>query len=656
MTDLGDKINSVIKNSFDMYLNANNSWTTFNMLLDSLLVITESKSGIIGQVDTINNTLIPLAITNVSWNSSLSDSIKSIRFTLKKRNLMSEAILTKSVICTDNAMKEEAYYGLPEGHPKLITFLSIPLIENNNAIGVIMLANRKDSYNSDIIKAIQLNSNYLISLINIYKTVTSSFETNLFDLDSKIIDIIQDGIIVVNKFNKIIICNKSAMILFNVSDPINKNLSNVIPYFNEIMLNNYNNKNKIIIENNDIDKNEKNKILELTINKTSIYGADIYVILIHEQALYDSNSINKKDKYIKFINREIKTPLQSIILSISLLKETINKKINKKLIDKYITIIDKSTKIMYELLNDIRSLDEIIQGNININISKIKLSTIIENILTQLNTIIQNKKIYFQCTHTNFEMDTDPIIMEKILKCLITNSLRQSQEGYVKIDVIKTNNILKITILDNGLGYDTNELTDFNNNIYETTNISDTLLNYNIGSSCMNIAIAKKLTELLNGTLSITSEKDRGSLYTLSFDLNNIKNNKILNNNILIVDDNKTNIDILKILIEEINLLHGWHLYVTCVYSGYECYHEIKNNHYDLIFLSINMECLDGYEIANYLRNESQYKDIIISISEDIDLDNLKYKPLKKISLFNYNLKKPIFITDVEFCITKFLT
>lgn len=133
-------------------------------LFEPLLELTESELGFIGILqepeDEARFLEVP-SISNIAWDDASrawfaahSKEGKSLRFH-SLDNLFGHVVTHNVVVCTGDIEAHPASRGQPHGHPKIHTFLGIPLRFDGRAVGMLAMANRKDGYDETIIEALK---------------------------------------------------------------------------------------------------------------------------------------------------------------------------------------------------------------------------------------------------------------------------------------------------------------------------------------------------------------------------------------------------------------------------------------------------------------------------------------------------------------------
>ncbi|WP_250655902.1 GAF domain-containing protein [Alkalimarinus coralli] len=153
------ELTNAITHALTQFIAEANPYILFNGLLDSLLQLTESEYGFIGEVF-YNNTGKPYiqsyATTNISWSQEtreLYEKTEKQGLTFSKLNTLYGAILkTGKFVISNDPANDPRSGGLPKGHPPLNKFLGIPFFSGDSLLGVVGIANRKAGYDESLIE------------------------------------------------------------------------------------------------------------------------------------------------------------------------------------------------------------------------------------------------------------------------------------------------------------------------------------------------------------------------------------------------------------------------------------------------------------------------------------------------------------------------
>ena len=187
--------------------------------------------------------------------------------------------------------------------------------------------------------------------------------------------------------------------------------------------------------------------------------------------------------------------------------------------------------------------------------------------------------------------------------------------------------------------------------------------NVNISGTGLGMAITKGLVELMGGQITVDSEYEKGSTFTILLDqeistktleeiaekteLGKIAPFDASDKKVLVVDDNKINLKVAERLLEE------YKLGPDLVDTGRECINRIiSGDKYDLIFLDIMMPKMKGPEVLENLRNIEGFNTPVIALTADV-ITGMEEKYLSQ--GFNDCLSKPIIEEELYYILKKYL-
>ncbi|MDD5864968.1 MAG: hybrid sensor histidine kinase/response regulator [bacterium] len=331
----------------------------------------------------------------------------------------------------------------------------------------------------------------------------------------------------------------------------------------------------------------------------------------------------------------------------SILNETDNKKINIDLIKNSARQIKINTSKFTTMTNEILDISSIDSASIKIYNEKYNIKLILNKLINIYSKKCNNKNIIFK---SNIDSDIpeslygDGINLNKVLNILLENSLKNTNEGYIELNVnsIVKNDVVRliINIEDTGIGIEAEELEklfNINDNYKEeTNNLNNTLYN------------AKKLITLMSGTIIPSSIYGKGTTMKIILDQKLVPNSNIISkyekeitkNNILLIGTQ--NSKIIK------NYLNKENINLDIVQLGKTALDKIrKNAKYDLILIEENIKPIDGITVMNKLLKIKEFKTNVILLS-----DNKNYLETYK----NYGfsdiivepIKKELFIKTID--------
>mgnify|MGYP003542513913 FL=1 len=244
----------------------------------------------------------------------------------------------------------------------------------------------------------------------------------------------------------------------------------------------------------------------------------------------------------------------------------------------------------------------------------------------------------------------------KILINLISNSLKFTKNGVVsiKLQLLEEDTIQKIQIQieDNGIGIP----EEYLDKIFEKFVQVDVNLNEQYKGTGLGLSIVKRLVDLFKGEISVKSEMNFGTVFTIKIPHIKADEKVILQqNNISEIKKNKTN---LKILIVEDNKINqkdnrtgadkSEHSCKTAE-NGLEAIDLVKKHKFDLILMDIHMPVLNGFDASKKIRELGVLTPIIALTASD------KNEIINEMAINGINdvLVKPFEIKDLQIIIEK---
>lgn len=321
-----------------------------------------------------------------------------------------------------------------------------------------------------------------------------------------------------------------------------------------------------------------------------------------------------KTEFLSNISHEIRTPMNTILgFSQALLEE---KNLTEDIVKRDAISIKEASSSLLELINNILDVSRIESGKEVIDTKDYKL----ENLLLEVNSIISSK---VSKDVLEFKINVDPNIptmyngdSNKIYKILINvllNAITHTKFGSVSLDVggAYVGESFKLSFLISNTGHEMTE-AEFNKSFEDFAEGTST--NSAVDSVKLGLIVAKRLIEIVNGTIDFKNEKGKGTRYIISIDQKVIDDMRIgnlfiesrfndengaydfSNKKVLIVDDNKINLKLAERLLSQFNMD------IKTAENGKECIELVKNNQYDIILLDHMMPELDGVATVHILR------------------------------------------------------
>ena len=343
---------------------------------------------------------------------------------------------------------------------------------------------------------------------------------------------------------------------------------------------------------------------------------------ISEKKVRESARI--KELFIANMSHEIRTPMNAIIGFTNLLQK-------KELDDEssvFVKTIQQSSETLLAIINDVLDLSKIEAGMMRIDSYPFSLSELFRSVIIMFKARYEEKGIQVLAELEEDLPDMfegDPARFTQILMNLIGNALKFTNRGTVIIKISNegiAGDCIQVGILvkDTGIGIRKDQLAF----IFERFQQAENSITRNYGGTGLGLAIVKDLVTLQKGTISVKSEPGQGTAFKLiipyklstapsktspleifspdaSVNLGKIK--------ILVVEDNEVNILLLR------HLFKNWEVKYDLAGNGRQAIEKLKNRHYNIILMDIQMPVMDGYSAALEIRENLGLKTPIIAMT-----------------------------------------
>lgn len=246
--------------------------------------------------------------------------------------------------------------------------------------------------------------------------------------------------------------------------------------------------------------------LQNTLNELEISKEELTISLEKEKEVNDL-----KSRFVSMASHEFRTPLSTILSSISLLSKYINTEDQPKR-DKHIDRIKSSVKSLTDILNEFLSLGRIEEGKVDVRADSFDLTEFMSSIINEMNVLLKPNQT-IQYTHVGSpDTYSDSNLLKHVVVNLLSNAIKFSPEQSVihietKIDTLQTT----IQITDQGIGIPKSDQVHLFERFFRASNVT------NIQGTGLGLHIVGRYVELLNGTIKYNSEFEKGSSFTIQF-------------------------------------------------------------------------------------------------------------------------------------------
>ncbi len=367
----------------------------------------------------------------------------------------------------------------------------------------------------------------------------------------------------------------------------------------------------------------------------------------------------------------LRTPMNVIIgMSEIILKKNIDEETRQD-----VKKVLGSARELYSVINNLLDLSKLETDRFNLVKEDYELSLLLYDILNIADIYLKGSNVKFNINLAEDipkGLNGDPLRIKEILLSIIKNAVQNTHNGEIRLNVSckknKSDVEIIFEIIDTGDGIHKRDI----DKIFEPFNCIN---KKKVNGAGMSLAISQRLAKLMSGDISVKSKLSKGSVFTVKIKQKVYDNTpcgsiefekkspeefkqkrSLLGNEfvpgarVLVVDDLKVNLNVLKGLLEYYNII------VDLASNGIDAIEYIKTNTYDMVFMDYMMPELDGAETTDIIRrmDNGRYKDLpIVAVTADDDAEHGKM--FFMCNGFSDYLEKPIELNSLNIIIKKWL-
>lgn len=330
-----------------------------------------------------------------------------------------------------------------------------------------------------------------------------------------------------------------------------------------------------------------------------------------------------KTSFLSNMSHEIRTPMNAIIgLNSLALKDQSLKDETREYLEK----IGGSARHLLGLINDILDMSRIESGRLVLRREEFSFSGMLEQINTMVMAQCRDKGLTYECRirgHVDDYYIGDDMKLKQILINILSNAIKFTDPpGSVSMTVEKIAQYedqcsLKFIVKDTGNGIS----KEFLPKIFDSFTQEDSSRHNKYGSTGLGMAITKNIVEMMNGTISVESEKGVGTEFTVVVSLKNCEHHFHAVDSIdpkelcvLVVDDDAIACEHAKLVLDEAGIRSDLSLSGEEALKMMEVRHA-KQEPYNLVLIDWKMPELDGVELARLIRKRYSSETTVIILT-----------------------------------------
>jgi signal transduction histidine kinase/CheY-like chemotaxis protein len=325
------------------------------------------------------------------------------------------------------------------------------------------------------------------------------------------------------------------------------------------------------------------------------------VILNRELADEAVAASQAKSSFLATMSHEIRTPLNGVLgMAQAMAGDELSGVQRGRL-----NVVRQSGESLLTILNDILDLSKIEAGKLELEAVEFDLAGVVQGACDTFEAIAGYKGIGFGLDMAPAAVGAyrgDPTRLRQVLCNLISNALKFTEAGEVRVAVDWADGRLHMTVRDTGIGMTPQQTR----NLFQKFVQADTSTNRRFGGTGLGLAICGELVKRMDGEISIESEPGRGSTFTVALGLERVAGRPIVDAaadasvpvglRVLAADDNAVNRLVVQTLLAQVGVE------TVLVDNGLAALEAWETGEWNLILMDIHMPVMDGVEAAAAIR------------------------------------------------------
>ncbi len=331
-----------------------------------------------------------------------------------------------------------------------------------------------------------------------------------------------------------------------------------------------------------------------------------------------------KSNFLAAVSHDLRQPLHALGLFVSNLKSNVQNTIHASTVDKIDSLL-VGLESMFNGLLDISRLDA---GIIKPEFRHFDIAPLIDKVSGELQQEAKSKNIKLRRRQRNLIVYSDPVLVERIIRNLLTNAVRHTRRGSVLIGVRTANKKVQVSIWDTGPGIAENQTQKIYDEYYQLKN-PERDRNKGLG---LGLAIVSRLVEQLELSIELQSTLGKGSRFSINLPFGDEEKvadlpQQLTTGNtitldgttILVIDDDKSILEGMETLLE------SWGCQVLLAESISKAEEQVTKNIPDMVIADYRLrDNLTGMDAINAINKQVGKKMPAVLVTGDTDPDRLR--------------------------------
>jgi two-component system CheB/CheR fusion protein len=214
-----------------------------------------------------------------------------------------------------------------------------------------------------------------------------------------------------------------------------------------------------------------------------------------------------KSRFLAVASHDLRQPLQALSLLQGLLAKTAETARAKALIDRQGETLSSITG----MLNTLLDINQIESGTVQVQRKSFCINSLLSRLREELDYAARAKKLELHIAPCNLCIDSDPRLLEQMIRNLMSNALKYTQHGRILLGCRRRGPMLSVEVWDTGVGIAEDQLSA----IFEEYHQIDNVARARSRGLGLGLSIVQRLGELLGHKVAVRSRPGRGSVFSI---------------------------------------------------------------------------------------------------------------------------------------------
>jgi two-component system, sensor histidine kinase len=214
-----------------------------------------------------------------------------------------------------------------------------------------------------------------------------------------------------------------------------------------------------------------------------------------------------KSRFLATASHDLRQPLQTL----ALLGGTLRRTVSDQPALEALTLQEQAIGAMSRLLNALLDISKLESGAIKPELSDFRVAELFDGLRREFAALAANKGLELQVETSDERVHSDRALVEQIMKNLVSNAIKYTRAGYVRLRSSRERATVRLDVLDSGIGIPAEQIGYIYDEFYQVGVAANSSRDgYGLG-----LSIVQRLANLLDIKLDVRSEVGRGSVFSV---------------------------------------------------------------------------------------------------------------------------------------------